>query len=102
VAKVYLPFNLRFKEPMLEGVKIWSSRSRWFGKVGDTFEAFGSTFEIIDKKRLKLGIVVADHWKEEGFYGIEDFIETWRKIHPVRGFDSDWTVCVHIFSKRLN
>jgi len=94
--KVKIPFKPRFKEPMLNGTKTWTSRTKCYGKVGDTFEAFGYEFEIRKVTRRHLEWV-ADHWKEEGFTSKLEFIQFWIKLHARKGFLPIQLVYVHIF-----
>jgi len=96
--KVRIPFLARFREPLLSGQKIWTSRSRWYGNIGDTFPAFGETFIILDRTKMPLDNV-ANHFVEEGCESREDFIKLWKQIHPYRGFIPKQMVYVHIFKK---
>jgi len=96
--KVKIPFYERFRQPMLDGTKTWTSRTRWYGDVGDTFDVFGATFKIT--KRMKKSLVcVAGHWEEEGCVSEHDFKEVWRKIHRVKGYYPAWVVKVHVFER---
>ena len=79
--KVQIPFLGRFKEPMLKGTKVMTSRRKKYGDVGDIFEAFGTTFQIVEVGRLRLGDI-ASCWNEEGMESLEDFVKTWTQIHP--------------------
>ena len=96
--KVKIPFYARFKEPLLNGTKTWTSRTKRYGKIGDTFDAFGATFAITDIKHWHLSFVT-NHWKEEGCESREDFIQLWQKIHPRKGYDPYQQVYVHIFRR---
>ena len=98
MSEIYLPFKARFRKTMLEGTKIWTSRTKWFGREGDTFRAFGATFVIEDRLVTPLSQVV-EHHVEEGFETKEGFISIWEHVHPYRGFDPDWLVKVHIFRR---
>lgn len=95
---IQIPFLPRFREPMLNGQKTWTSRTKKYGKVGDTFEAFGATFKIENISQQSLGFV-ASHWFNEGCQNKEDFIDVWRKIHPRKVMRSETWVWVHIFAK---
>jgi len=46
MAKVYMPFKECFREPMLNGRKIMTSRTKRMGEAGDTFQASISTTQI--------------------------------------------------------
>lgn len=98
MVKVQIPFKSRFEEPMLKGVKTWTSRTRRYGKPGDTFEAFNNEFEILKIERRPLEDV-ADHWAEEGCINKLDFIELWIRLHARKGFLATQRVYVHIFRR---
>lgn len=97
--KVEIPFKRRFKQVLLDGTKIWTSRTKRYGKRGDTFEIFGAEFLIECVEPRSLGNI-AEHWKEEGCESKGDFIEVWRKIHRCRGYVPTQRVYVHIFKRR--
>jgi len=96
--KFKIPFYERFRKPMLDDVKTWTSRTKWYGNIGDTFEIFGHEFEIVDRFRASLNYV-ALHWIEEGCESREDFIQLWKQIHPRKGFDPTQRVFVHVFRR---
>lgn len=96
--KVKLPFKPRFKEPMLQGTKTWTSRTRRYGKRGDTFEAFGHEF-LIEKVERRTLLDVADHWRDEGCDNKHDFVTVWESIHRRKGFVLHQRVYVHIFRR---
>ena len=98
--KVKIPFKPRFKEPMLDGTKTWTSRTRRYGHKGDTFDAFGATFEIVEEpEKCTLRDIMYNHWKEEGCKSTTDFFEVWEEIHPRKGFVPSQLVWAHIFGK---
>ena len=96
--KVNIPFYPRFKDPMLNDIKVLTSRTRAMGKKGDTFDAFGATFEIDWVMSVDLG-EVAEHWREEGCSSRQDFVGVWKMIHPRKGFDEETQVFAHHFHK---
>jgi len=96
--QVKIPFLERFREPMLNGIKTMTSRTRKYGEVGDTFDVFGSTFQITQVCRLELGDI-ASFWKEEGCQTLDDFVKTWEKIHPNRPYRLSDRFYVHRFKK---
>lgn len=99
MVKVKIPFQERFKQPMLNGTKTWTSRTKRYGAPGDTFEAFGCEFEILKVERLILQDII-EHWKEEGCNSREDFLQVLKKLHPKRRFDPSERWYVHVFSTR--
>ncbi len=94
--RVKIPFYERFRDPLLNGTKTWTSRTRRYGKPDDVFLAFGASFKILSITKKPLS-EVADHWREEGCTSIEDFIVLWKKIHYRVGFLPKQMVYVHTF-----
>ena len=95
---VSIPFKVRFREPLLNGTKVYTSRTKRMGKVGDTFQAFGATFEILSVEDVALH-EVARLWKEEGCASEEEFKQVWREIHPRVGYNEYNRVFLHHFRK---
>lgn len=97
--KVKIPFMERFREPMLNGTKTQTARSKRYGEKGDHFKVFGAEFIIDCVLRMELEEIMK-HWKQEGFESLEDFKITWCKIHPRRKLtylnEPFW---VHVFHK---
>ena len=98
--KVFIPFKEKFREPMLNNVKTMTSRTKKYGNVGDTFEAFGAMFEITNVFRLELGDI-ASFWREEGCNSLDDFVETWKQIHPNKPYRLSDRFYVHKFRKEV-
>ena len=96
--KIFIPFLQRFEEPMLNGTKTMTSRSKKYGEAGDTFDAFGATFKIIEVGRLRLGDI-AGYWKDEGMQSLEDFENTWKQIHPYRTYNLEDYFYYHKFKR---
>ena len=96
--KVKIPFLPRFKEPMLSGQKTMTSRTKIYGGKGDTFDAFGATFEL-ESVYAQPFIVIREQWKAEGCNSKKDFLATWRKIHPRKTFTLHELLFVHRFHK---
>lgn len=93
---VYIPFMPRFREPLLNGTKTWTSRNKKCGEVGDAFIAFGRTFEITGISQKNLCEVI-QHFREEGLTSVEEAIRVWGQIHPIKGYVPTQLVWVHEF-----
>jgi len=76
-----------------------TSRTKRYGKAGDTFEAFGVEFRITGIERMPLEIVAYGFYEEEGFGSPEVFIEIWEKIHPIKKFQPSQKVYAHFFKR---
>ena len=94
---VTIPFRGYFKNRMVTGKKIATSRTRKYGKQGDRFRVFGVEFEIISVDRMMLGDVAKMFHLHEGFLTAEDFLDCWASIHPKAKFDLTVPVWFHQF-----
>lgn len=102
MTQIFIPFKERFREPMLDGTKTMTSRTKCYGRIGDCFNAFGKTFVLTSVVNRHLDFIV-DHWKEEGCSSKEDFLAVWREIHPRKAInmqDKFWTHSFQIISKQ--
>lgn len=98
MVKVKIPFKERFREPLVNSVKTWTSRTKRYGKPGDTFEVFGQEF-LIEKVERRMLEDVADHWREEGCTSKLDFMNLWIKLHARKGYLATQRVYVHVFKR---
>lgn len=99
MAKIHIPFNKWSRDRLKTGRKTATTRTKRYGNVGDTFEVDGKTYVITDVRRTKLGTVAYGHFSEEGCSRPSEFIEVWRKIHPIKGFDPHEDVWIHFFKE---
>ena len=99
VVKVGIPFQVRWRDRMLSGWKTCTSRTRKYGAPGDTFDAFGVTFEIIDVEQAELIYVAVGLHKKEGCSTPWEFKEVWKELHPRKGWDDSQKVWVHLFRR---
>jgi len=98
-AEVEIPFKDKFKEPMLSGVKIMTARTRKMAEPQERFFAFGSFFQINAVYKIPLALVANVLWKLEGCHSANDFISTWREIHPRKGYDGEQLIYLHTFKR---
>ncbi len=85
---------------MVGGTKTCTSRNRFYGVSGDTFEAFGCEFKITAVDKMILRDIAALLYRAEGCDSPEEFEKVWTKIHPRKGFVWNQEVYVYHF-KRL-
>lgn len=97
--KIHLPFLPMFGPAMLADIKICTARTSRKGKPGDTFDAFGATFELLSVEDVAL-CEVRSLWREEGCRSPEHFQAVWNGIHPRTGYQPTQRVYLHRF-KRL-
>jgi len=96
--QIKIPFMERFKEPMLNGTKTMTSRTKIYGAKGDFFEAFchGFRLDSIDAQPFK---IIELQWQAEGCSSKEDFLAVWKQIHPRKTFEPDELLFVHRFHR---
>lgn len=97
MAQITIPFRPFFSGPMRSGQKVMTCRIKKLGEVGDTFEAFGSQFILTHVFRCRLGYVLSDAFEQEGCSSVQELMDIWKSIHPVRGVDADEIVWAHCF-----
>lgn len=97
--KVTIPFLPEWREKMLSGHKTATSRTKRYGNVGETFEAFGTTFELVEVRQLALRDIAADYYSLEGCATAETFRRVWEKIHQKRGYIGSDMVWFHVFRR---
>ena len=97
IEEIKIPFKEQFRDAMLEGRKICTTRTKRYGEVGDIFEAFGAKFEIVGvcpSIALWVGNFL---YKEEGFDCPAEFHKIWKRLHP--RLASEVAVFVHFFQR---
>lgn len=96
---VKIPFRVQFREPILQGIKTYTSRPQAMGSPGQMFVAFGARFCLTEVEPIKLSRVCEEFYEQEGFDSPEAFVETWESIHPFKGYTPSQTVYLHKFFK---
>ena len=96
--RVKIPFDIRFKPWMLEGIKQYDPRTKVYGQPGDFFHAFGAVFRIKGVHRFPLEPIALNGYREAGFSSPESFVDYWNEYHPIRGFRPNDQIYLHWFS----
>ena len=97
--KVVIPFQEEFREKMLSGQKTQTSHTKRYGYEGDTFGAFGATFQLTGVRKKPLWIVAEHYYSLEGFFSPDAFKIIWKRLHPRRGYMGMDKVWVHRFKR---
>jgi len=97
--EVKIPFRDSFKEMLMVGRKIKTTRTQRLGLPWDYFMCAGVRFRITGVERLTLREVADKHFIGEGCGTPEEFKEIWRQIHPWKGFHPDQQVFLHTFQR---
>ena len=97
--QVKIPFLPQFKNSMLSGQKTVTSRTRRYGQTGDTFQAWGETFELREVALMLLSSARDRYYLQEGFPSSSAFEACWEALHPVKGYDPEQVVFAHSFVK---
>lgn len=95
--EIIIPFRTEFKDRMLSGQKIMTSRTKKYGELGDCFEAFGRCFVLRAVFKERLARVAHAYFSQEGFTSVAEFIYCWSKLHPRKGFAPWQDVWCHRF-----
>lgn len=96
---VSIPFKAYWKQHLLSGSKTCTTRTARYGKVGDTFRAFGAEFVITDLKYTTLQDVRDNYYTKEGCSTPFVFETAWCSIHPAARFKPELKVWLHFFER---
>lgn len=96
---IVIPFLPRFKQPMLDGVKTHTCRSRAYGQPGDRFKQWGAVFELVAVFQTTLEDVATHYYRREGCRTSHEFVGVWNEIHPRRPFIGTDVKWLHEFRK---
>lgn len=97
MSKVYIPFNKWSRDRLRSGVKIATSRIKQFGRPRDIFLVDGRKYIIVSVEKISLGLIAAEHYKEEGADSPQEFIDVWIELHPKKRFYPNQIVHFHRF-----
>ena len=96
--RIKIPFHDRFKIEIAAGRKIYTTRTKRYGKEGDTFQiAPKIKCRIISIRKERLGTIAEKLWWQEGFRSREEFIGFWLMIH--RKWTPEKMVWLHRFER---
>jgi hypothetical protein len=95
--QITIPFQERWRDAILDGSKSSTTRTKRYGRTGDTFEAFGADFELASIEKMTLEDVSETLHEEEGCGSPAEFRALWAKLHPRKGFVPHQSVYVHRF-----
>lgn len=95
--QIIIPFAERFRVSMLDGTKIYTTRTRCYGQPVDSFHAFGAVFVLESVKRVYLYRVSNYLYMQEGFNTPAHFVTFWNSIHPNRLYHQNDLVYLHRF-----
>lgn len=97
--KVEIPFQEMWRDKMVNGEKICTTRTKRYGKKGDTFEAFDLTFVLTLVLPATLRSVADNRYVAEGCRSAQEFVSIWRRLHPRKGWVPEQRVQVHWFAR---
>lgn len=101
MTEIEMPFNEWSKERLKLKTKLATTRTKRYGKIGDTFKIHFKvcdyTFELLAVFKLKLYDVASQLYYIEGADSPKEFREVWEDIHPRAGWQPDKLVYVHLF-----
>ena len=97
LSEVYIPFQEQWQDKMLDGIKVCTTRTKAYGRWGDTFKAFGAIFVIIAVDKKTLEDVAENFFHQEGCVSPEEFINVWEGLHPIKKWVPKQVVWCHHF-----
>ena len=95
--EIIIPFNDWSRDRLLLMVKRATSRTKRYGKVGDTFTVDGQRYELELIVKLPLWFISEELYDSEGCFHSLEFERVWKSIHPDKGFDPNQDVWYHKF-----
>ena len=98
---IEIPFRADMREAIIAGNKYCTSRSKKYGRPGDTFKIGAKTYVLTAVLRRSLGTVASMYYEAEGTDSPDAFRSLWAEIHPRKGFDPCQMVWVHHFREVL-
>jgi len=99
MAKIKIPFNDWSKTRLYIRTKTCTTRTKRYGKPGDTFEVDGQIFKLRQVERVELQDVARYHFVAEGCISPGHFVEIWCEIHPRKKYQPRQKVYLHIFEE---
>jgi len=101
MSEINIPFNKWSKERLKAKVKLATTRTKRYGKEGDTFVVhLGQVdykFELLAVFQLSLYDVASKLYYIEGAESPLAFRKVWEQIHPRSAWEPDKKVYVHLF-----
>lgn len=97
---IEITFMRKFIPAILDGTKTWTCRTKPYGVPGQKFVVYNRLFKLDSVERIQL-MEASRNWKKEGCDSEEDFIEIWKSLHPILGYDPFRIVWVHKFHKMV-
>jgi hypothetical protein len=97
MTEINIPFTNWARGRIAEKKKFATTRTKRYGDVGDMFVVDGQRFELTEISRLRLSCVAIRHYKDEGCATPIEFIDIWKQIHHLRGWEPYRVVWLHMF-----
>lgn len=95
--KIEIKFDDRFKVPMQKGKKVATIRTEKKGNNGDTFEAFGKTYQFTNVFECHLKTIEAFLYPRCGFRTADEFVDFWTELYGK--YSPDEKGWMHYFEK---
>ncbi len=99
MTRIEIPFRYDMAEAAIAGNKSATSRNVKYGEPGDTFLVWGTEFVLINVTPQYLNTVAEARYREEGFDSPGAFIQVWKELHPVNGWEPHKRIWFHEFKR---
>jgi len=100
---IKIPFNEKFIIPIARGQKVYTTRTKKYGYIGDYFYATKGRrikCKITNIAKVRLGFIAEKLFWNEGFNSPQEFKEFWLTIH--RKWQPEKEYWLHSFVRRGN
>lgn len=98
IKEINIPFNY-CNHTGLGSFKTCTTRTRAYGKPGDTFRVDDRLFRLTFVEKAPLWKVAAFYFTQEGFKSALEFKKVWSNIHYRTGYNPAQPVVVHFFKE---
>ena len=97
MTKISIPFNTWSKERLNNRTKTATSRTKKYGKVGNTFIVNKTRYKLDLIVKLPLWFIAKCLYSTEGCDNSSEFEMIWCEIHPIKKWVRDQEVWYHHF-----
>ena len=99
---ITIPFQDKWKDKILKGEKVCTTRTKVYGKKGDGFILYDKTWVLRQVEEVTLDMVACLLYKAEGCSNAGEFVGVWNTLHPIKGYRPSQRVFLHWFEPNTN
>jgi sRNA-binding carbon storage regulator CsrA len=95
--QIFIPFHKQMRKAVFDGIKSMTSRSKCYGRPGDTFPVDDREYILEWVLPFRQGFIARFLYRQEGFNSPEEFMAFLPVIHHGHPFDPHKIVFLHKF-----